>query len=228
MRFLFIIFILSFSFVSIAQKKAAFDSSKIEPRNFSSSSLNIYKNDKDFRYEKETMQTETWWDRFWDWFWNKYDNIMSTESGRMTMKIIYWLLGFAAVAFFILRVSKMNRLNLFAASPHGKISFTIEEENIHAIPFDEAIQNALQNSNYRLAVRLLYLQNLKTLTDKNLIKWQANKTNKDYLLELNPALQQSFKYITNVFEYAWYGHLTITREDFAALKEDVSTFQKQL
>src|SRR4051794_10109769 len=228
MRFLFLIVILSFSFTAIAQKKAAYDSSKIVQRNFSSSSLNVYKNDKDFQYERETMQTETWWDRFWDWFWNKYDNIMSTESGRTTMKIIYWLLGAAAVAFFILKVSKMNRLNLFIASPRNNAPYTIEEENIHAIPFDEAIQNALQNGNYRLAVRLLYLQNLKILADKNIIEWQPNKTNRDYLQELSHPLQPSFKHITKVFEYAWYGHPSVAREDFAELKEDVSKFQKQL
>jgi len=228
MRFLFIILLITFSLLSTAQKKLAYDSSKIEQRNFSSSSLNVYKNDKNFQYEKETIQRETWWDRFWDWFWNKYDDIMSTETGRITMRIIYWILGIAALAFFVLKVSKMNRLNLFSASPQSKTPYTIEEENIHAISFDEAIQNALQEGNYRLAIRLVYLQNLKMLTDKDLIEWQLNKTNKDYLRELIPSLQQPFKHITDVFEYAWYGHFTVTREDFTTLKENVLEFQKQL
>ena len=228
MRFIFIIFILSFAVIATAQKNLVYDSSKIEQRNFSSSSLNVYKNDKNFQYEKETIQGETWWDRFWDWFWNKYDDIMSTETGRTTMKIIYWFLGIAALAFFVLKVSKMNRLNLFSASPQSNTPYTIEEENIHAISFDEAIQNALHEGNYRLAIRLVYLQNLKMLTDKDIIEWQLNKTNKDYLRELIPSLQQSFKHITDVFEYAWYGHFTVTREDFATLKENVLKFQKQL
>lgn len=228
MRFLFIILLITFSLVSAAQKKLVYDSSKIEQRNFSSSSLNVYKNDRDFQYEKETIQRETWWDRFWDWFWNKYEDIMSTERGRTTMRIIYWILGIAALAFFALKVSKMNRLNLFSASPQSKTPYTIEEENIHAISFDEAIQNALHEGNYRLAIRLLYLQNLKMLTDKNLIEWQLNKTNKDYLREMIPSLQQAFKHITDVFEYAWYGHFTVTKEDFATLKENVLKFQKQL
>src|SRR6185437_3412984 len=75
MRFLFSIIILSFSFASTAQQKILYDSSKIEQRNFSSSSLNIYKKNKDFQYENEPVQKQTWWDRFWDWIWNKYDNI---------------------------------------------------------------------------------------------------------------------------------------------------------
>jgi hypothetical protein len=227
-RFLFIVFFLSFQLFSNAQSTAPYDSSKVQQRNFSSSSLNVYKNDKDFQYEKEPVQRESWWDRFWDWFWNKYEDIMSTQSGRTTMKIIYWLLGIAAVAFFIMKVSKMNRLNLFAASPQGKTTFAIEEENIHEIAFEEAIQNAVRDGDYRSAIRLMYLQNLKILTDKSLIAWQPNKTNRDYLRELIPVLQQPFRRITDVFEYAWYGHLTVTQEDFTELKEDITRFQKQL
>jgi len=228
MRFLFIIIILSFSFASRAQQKILYDSSKIEQRNFSSSSLNVYKKDKDFQYENEPVQKQTWWDRFWDWFWNKYDDLMNTETGRNTMKAIYWLLGASAVAFFVLKVSKMNRLNLFAASPKSSTAYTVEEENIHAIAFDEAIQNALQDGNYRLAIRLLYLQNLKKMTDKNLIAWQPDKTNRDYQDELIPALQQTFKHITDVFEYAWYGQLNVSEDDFEELKDDVLNFQKRL
>jgi hypothetical protein len=228
MRFLFIIIILSFSFASTAQQKILYDSSKIEQRNFSSSSLNIYKKNKDFQYENEPVQKQTWWDRFWDWIWNKYDNIMSTETGRNTMKAIYWLLGASAVAFFVMKASKMNRLNLFAASSQSNTSYTIEEEDIHVIAFDEAIQNALKDGNYRLAIRFLYLQNLKILTDKDIIAWQPNKTNRDYVYELIPTLQQTFKHITDVFEYAWYGQLNVSEDDFFELKEDVLNFQKRL
>jgi hypothetical protein len=227
-RLLFTVLSLSFCLATTAQKKALYDSSKIEQRTFSSSSLNTYENDKDFQYEKEPAEGQTWWEKFWDWVWNKYDDIMSTDTGRNTMKAIYWLLGAGAVAFFVLKVSKMNRLNLFTASPQGNPSYRIEEENIHEIPFDSAIQNALRDGNYRLAVRLLYLQNLKMLTDKNLIDWQPNKTDKDYLNELTPALQQPFSRITVVFEYAWYGQQSITGDDFAELREDVIKFQKQL
>src|SRR4051794_24964425 len=97
MRFLSIILIISFSLSVSAQKKTLYDSSKIEQRNFSTSSLNVYKNDTDFQYEKEPVEGQTLWDRFWDWVWNKYDDIMSTETGRDTMKAIYWLLGGAAI-----------------------------------------------------------------------------------------------------------------------------------
>ena len=229
MRFVFIILLSFFPFIVQAQENTVYDSSRVQQRSFNSSSLTAYSKNEDFQYEKETMEEPSWWDRSWDWFWRKYDDIMNTEGGRATMKTIYWLLGLGALVFFIIKVTKMNRVNLFTASPGSNIPYTIEEENIHAIQFDKAIEEALQTGNYRSAIRLLYLQNLKILADKNIIVWQLNKTNSDYLYEINNTnLQLMFKHITNVFEYAWYGDLIVNREDFAELKESVSKFQNQL
>jgi Domain of unknown function (DUF4129) len=230
MRFIFIIILLYFFNAVTAQKeKLAFDSSLVQQRHFSESSIKAYTNDEDFQYEKEAVETPSAWDRFWQWFWNKYNEIISTEAGRTTMQIIYWLLGIAAVTFFVLKVINMNRMNLFDASSQTDIPYAIEDENIHTIYFNEAIQQALQSGNYRLAIRLLYLQNLKILADRSLIVWQPNKTDADYLREIvKPGLKQSFKNITDIFEYAWYGNLVVTKDDFAGIQKEFAQFQNQL
>ena len=102
---------------------------------------------------------------FWNWIWDLYDEIMSTESGRTTMNIIYILLALFAIGFFVFRVMRMNRVAMFATNV-ANTHYSIEEENIHSISFEEAIKDATLNGNYRLAIRLLYLQNLKLLADK--------------------------------------------------------------
>jgi len=230
MRFIFII-MLFFLFKTVTAQKETlgYDSSEVRQRHFTESSIKAYVNDKDFEYEKEVVETPSAWDRFWQWFWNKYNDMISTEAGKTTMQIIYWLLGIAAVTFFVLKVIKMNRMNLFRASPPGNIPYKIEDENVYTISFNEAIQQALQNGNYRLAIRLLYLQNLKTLSDKNLIVWQPNKTDADYLREISkPRLKQAFKNITDIFEYAWYGNLVVTKDDFIGIQKEFAQFQNQL
>src|SRR4051812_35179343 len=104
MRIIFTIIILFFFNTVTAQKeKLLYDSFHVQERHFTVSSINTYSSNKDFQYEKETVETPSAWDRFWQWFWNKYDEMMSTESGKATMKIIYWLLGIAAVTFFVLK-----------------------------------------------------------------------------------------------------------------------------
>ena len=229
MRFTFIIIIFFCCFGAAAQQKAVYDSLAVQQRSFSKSSLDTYTKNRDFQYEKETIEQPSLWNRFWNWLWGLYDDLMSTEGGRATMKIFYWLLALGAVTFFIFKVRHMNRMALFEATATAGTAYSVEDENIHAISFESAIQQALQNGNYRLAIRYLYLQSLKILTDKNLIAWLPNKTNRDYLRELNAtSFQQPFRDITNIFEYAWYGNLTVTEEDFAGMKEEFLKFQNQL
>src|SRR4051794_3501647 len=114
MRLLLIILVLiSFSCAASAQEKFVYDSSSLQVRNFSDSSLEVYKNDRNFQYEKEVIEKPSLWGRFWRWFWNVYDDIMSTKAGQVTIKIIYWVLGLGAIAFFIYKIMRMNRLSLF-------------------------------------------------------------------------------------------------------------------
>lgn len=228
MRLLLTILFLTFSYLLSAKDTVEFDSTAVELRTITSSSLDQYKKDKDFQYETEVIQTPSFWDRFWSWFWDKWYELMSTAAGKVAMKIFYWALGIGAVAFFIFKVIKMNRQSLFAADVKTQTAYNIASEDIHAIPFDVAIDEAVQNQNYRLAIRLLYLRNLKTLSDQLIIAWQPNKTNTAYVNEITDiALRNFFKDITNIFEYAWYGSREISKEDYDAIKDQFIHFQNQ-
>ncbi len=229
MRFVFIYLLLFFCLFVSARQKVSYDSADVQQRSITSSSLDKYKNDKDFQYEKEQVELPSLWDRFWMWFWSKYDDIMGTAAGRATMNFIYWLAGLGAVSFFVYRVMRMNKVALFINPSLSSNAFTIQDENIHDISFEAAIEEALQQDNFRLAVRLQYLKTLKILADKNLIAWLPNKTNTDYLRELNGSvLQQSFKKNTWLFEYAWYGNLAVTAENYEEMEEQFLQFQSQL
>lgn len=229
MRILIIILSFLFLLTASAQTKAPYDSLAREPRSFSVGSLDSLKADRNYQYEAEPVETLSLWQRFWRWFWRKYDEIMSTESGRTTMNIIYVVLGLAIVGFFIYRVARMNRLALFATDIQNKNFYSIEEENIHDISFENGINDAVANGDYRLAIRLLYLQNLKLLSDKNLIEWLPGKTNADYKRELkDKALSEPFISTTSIFEAVWYGHKTISQVDYEELGSAFSNFKNQL
>ncbi|CAN5776235.1 DUF4129 domain-containing protein [soil metagenome] len=230
MRLVFIIFFIFCSCTLFAQLDSmSYDSSAIMQRSFSSASIDAYKKNKDFQYETKVVETPSVWDRFWNWFWKLVEDILGTPEGQATLKVLYWALGIGAIAFFVYKVIRMNRLSVFANESKASDGYKIDSEDIHTIPFDLAINEALQQGNHRLAVRLLYLQHLKLLADKNMIAWQPNKTNTDYWRELtNETLQQIFKSATNIFEYAWYGSHTVSKDDYAVMKEELMKFQNRL
>lgn len=227
---LFIMLFIPFSsFAQAGDKPLQYDTSSITHRHFSESSINKYKDDSDFDYERKMVKPESFLSRFWRWFWNLYDDLTSTPAGRTIKDIFLWALFISALAFFVYKVYKTNRVALFSANPQMKNTYTIGEENIHEINFESAITDAENEGNYRLAVRLYYLKNLKLLTDKELIDWQLNKTNTDYIRELaNTNYYEDFQKSTRAFEYAWYGNMPVSKEEYEIIKDQFITFQKSI
>ena len=92
-------------------------------------------------------------------------------------------------------------------------------ENIHEIDFDTAVDEAVSLRNFRLAIRLLYLQTLKHLSDTGHIDYKPDKTNRQYVYELaNSSLQPDFERLTRQFEFVWYGDFSIDEARFITLQ----------
>ena len=67
----------------------------------------------------------------------------------------------------------------------------------------------------------------RSLTEKDLITWSQEKTNRDYIRELRkqPYIE-TFKQLTLRFELAWYGDQDVRQDDytsFEVLTDDISS-----
>ena len=111
-----------------------------------------------------------------------------------------------------------KRPELFMRSGKRTLPYTVEEDTIYGVDFPEGINEALSQRNYREAVRLLYLQTLKQLSDAGRIEWQPPT---QYLYEVRlPAFRQ----LTNHFLQVRYGNFEATEELFRtmrALQEEI-------
>ena len=176
------------------------DSSKLNVHSFNSSALEKYKNDPDFDYrDADTKTGLSGWDRFWNWFWEFINKLFGGNHPAKTPSIPYlkYIIEAAAVAllvFIIIKFAGLKISNIFKKdSTEIQLPYSESLENIHQITFEEEIEKALTQRNYRLAIRLLYLSTLKQLNDAHLIQWQLEKTNAAYQNELKDIAQrQSF------------------------------------
>lgn len=229
MRILLLVILCFVGLQLTAQKTVYYDSSDVALRQFSTTSLDKIKKDPNFQYERLKEPPVSLWDRFWSWFWYKVYQIMSTRSGRTTFWSVSILIGIAVIVFVVLKVMKMNRAGLFGRAVTQGLVYQTETEDIHSIPFADAIAQAINQQNYRLAIRLMYLQTLKQLTDKGFINWQINKTNYEYLRELQQhPQQQMFRELTYHFEYAWYGDLPVNQQAFQGIQNVFNQFNNKL
>lgn len=225
MRLLLLIFFFSFTLSNAAQNRYSFDSSAVNVRNFNEVSVNAYKNEKQFQYDKIGEPVLSLWDRFWMWFWDMVNQILSTPAGKTTFKTVLIILGIAAVIFFIYKLMG-DKTKLFGGKGAKGLPYEIGDEDIHTISFEDAIREAIANENYRLAVRLVYLHSLKLLSDKELIDWKPGKTNTAYVFELkdHPSFT-SFNNLTQEFEFAWYGGEEVSKEHYQEIDTAFNDFK---
>ena len=124
----------------------------------------------------------------------------------MSILVIYLL-----IRFFI--NERMNVLFTKKAVPIADIN--LSEEHIENIDIDILIKDALKTKDYRLAVRYQYLKALKLLSLEEIISWHFDKTNSDYLQEIeNKDLKEAFQNVSYAYEYIWYGELEIDKKTY--------------
>lgn len=199
-------------------------------KHFDAQKLETMRNDPDFRYT-EKPYTPTLLTRFIQWLGSILDDIFSFSAQKDTYRLLKLLLVAAFIFVLVSTLLNVKISDLFFRKPVTKSIPAHEflEENIHKLNFEQLIAESVKAQDYRKAVRLLYLQNLKLLSDKSLINWQPNKTNRDYQYELyQTGFYTLFAQITRVFNYVWYGNFTIDAQHFSVVNQLFANFSNQL
>ena len=204
------------------------DSSKLSVRKFSEEAISDYSKQKDFIYDDVAPKTTSLWSRFWRWIWGMIYELLGGKVSGSIIKYVLIAIVIALVVYLVIKLIGLDFKLLTRKSKDVEVPFDESLENIHEIDFDEQLSIALQNKNYRLVVRLLYLKTLKQLTDKRLIDWQPEKTNQAYVEELSrQPYHQQFVNLTYQFEYIWYGEFYIDQPTFESIHQSFKDFNQQ-
>jgi hypothetical protein len=85
-------------------------------------------------------------------------------------------------------------------------------ENIEELEVDKLLRIAREQKDYRMVVRLYFLGLLQQLNEKGLIRWEKDKTNREYLSELfaRETLYNDVRPLTLAYEEVWYGEHPVT------------------
>lgn len=200
------------------------DSSQVTPKNFDQKALDQFKNQDEFNYTTK-QDEENVFEKTWAWLGRVVKRMLSfifDDIGPAVgvlaaiVKAIPWivlgLLLFFMLKFF-LKVNTRNATDVLATIP--SIQLTNDEALINNLQLGELIAQAIQEKDYRLAVRFYYLQILQKLTDKELIVWQQEKTNEDFIREIAQLkFASDFTEITRLYDFVWYGNFEINEPEF--------------
>jgi hypothetical protein len=144
----------------------------------------------------------------------KPPGFLSTLLGSGIVGVLLWAFVILFVGFILYRLFLSEGGFRRKSKTMKDMVPGVEEEIItHESDFDALIRQALQNSNYRQAIRYQYLRTLHLLADKNLVALAPDKTNYQYVTEIvNRDSQQAFAGLTLNYEYVWYGEFEIDKD----------------
>lgn len=198
-----------------------------QQRGFSNSKLRDYNNTHKYQYDARWAEAQgqkpdtdgNWLDRWLD--------SISSQTLKLIWDIFVYSLITLVVILLFWTAFRMSPALLFrkkgtqldteaAADPNA------QEQDLLRANFSDPIREAVAAGDFRLAVRLQYLDTLRALARQGIIRWRRDKTNHEYLTELakTPDIRQGFAALTRRYEYSWYGEFPLSGNEYTAIADD--------
>jgi len=144
---------------------------------------------------------------------------------------LFYLALVLGIIYLVYILLSEGSTGLFASRKNDKLQKfdRITAENIEKTDVNSLITKAENENDYRLAIRFYYLLVLKTLSLKNYIKIEEDKTNTDYLNEVHSKpFSTSFAYTSYLYNYIWYGEFSLNADQYLKAKHNFVTLINQV
>jgi hypothetical protein len=143
------------------------------------------------------------------------------------------IIFYAAIAAIIVVILlQIVRNTSFKSNPVRTSASEHNADNIRDIAeldTEDLIQKAHNARDYKLAIRLYFLDLLKKLNENGKIAWTKDKTNRDYLSELfsKQYYFDEIRTLTLAYERVWYGEHIPTEEHYQELRSEFQVIKQK-
>ncbi len=193
--------------------------SPVQPteRHFQEEQLEKYRQDNEFRYDYNPYRQNTIWEKVKYYLYQLFKKAFSDSGAAPYIRSLVIL---AIIIFAVIKLSE-GQFQWFLGKDNkdrtGNV--VLPGEEISRIDLQALADKAMQDGDLRLCIRYHYLHILKELDKKAYISWHKDKTNRDYLREIQSAdIRSQFKIQTLVFDYVWYGKFQLSNDQFQAVQ----------
>jgi hypothetical protein len=177
-----------------------------------------YANDPAYWIRQKRVYKKGFWDYVFDFF---------TSAG---LRIVFYSLLVCLAIFVLYRVVVVN--NLFGVNSSKKPRLPTEEPEVVDLSrevIDDRIQEAIDKKDFQVAIRYLFIKTLFALNERNWIQFHPEATNNQYLDQMKTHPQnKDFRFLTQVYEYVWYGKFQITEKQFSLVHSSFKNFQSAI
>lgn len=161
--------------------------------------------------------------RIWHWIMQHTQMHYHSHISFISRTVVYVLVGLLVLlgAWLLWRLARHVRWAGRQRKKNAPSSMDLEEENAPLLlPEAELLikqgQQMAKEGNFRAALRFLFLAVLKRLDEAQVIAYERNRTNAEYLRMLRarqlPSLYEMMASLVRDFDLFWYGQRPATEE----------------
>lgn len=203
-----------------SQQTVIEDTSNVSPQKFDENFKDRYTS-SDYKYEQE--KSEGWLGNFIDWLEKSVQDLFNLGSRQEASNFIddminiFYVLVVILVVFFIVKALMNGEGRWVFGKRSDKKGIRHEDiaTDIYVTNFQKLIEDAVNEGNYRYAIRYHYLDMLKKMSTAGIISYDPDKTNFDYASEItDPFINEQFLYTSYLYNYIWYGEFTIDQQQY--------------
>ncbi len=162
----------------------------------------------------------------------KTDDLKPVESpkvvgfmgiGQVVLIVILAVILIILIGLIVKQIPKSN--------PNAKVSDdwfaeALEQEGGPEMALNKKLQEAIDQREFALALRMLFLQILADLHLAERIIWKKDKTNATYILEFGQQSNSNlFRRITYLYEISWFGKAKLNHEQFDDYRKSFDEFR---
>jgi len=161
----------------------------------------------------------------------KVDDDSSFDWESLSFLKYLVLFGIAAVLIFVLYRLYGQSMFQFSSSKKSRQLLNLSEEELDErfleLDLVKMLAAAIQQENWKMVVRLRFLQILKTLVDNQTINWHSDLTNRQisYQLKLGD-IRTGFNSLVLIYEQAWYSNAQVNELFYSKVKLKFDTYHK--
>jgi hypothetical protein len=171
------------------------------------------------RFEIDTQFSVPLWQRVMRWLGRWLQIVTRAGSGQIAGGALI-IVAIVVTGLVILWATRRLRGEISAESSLPLL-LTDDPDLSAQSAFDNAQQSA-EIGDYRSAVRFLYLSALLSLDERNLLRLDRSKTNREYLRSVaGSEFEPTLRRVIDVFDSVWYGFRPIDPATFDRYQQQV-------
>ncbi|MEI6947296.1 DUF4129 domain-containing protein [Paraflavisolibacter sp. H34] len=206
--------------VNYFEELAAGDTQRLQRRTIADSVLRQLRADKDFWYANQAPVKR-----------KEPDGPSRPFVVQPWFRALLWTIiitCFLAILVWYLMASDVRLFRRKAAS-FGPEDEAAPPDDLFSINYRREIERAITARDFRQAIRLLYLETLKELAGRQIIRYSVDFTDTHYLAQLQgTSWYDHFFRLTRTFEYTWYGKFEPAEAAFEQIHRDFLHFKQRL